>query len=72
MDTRACTESGITEMTEQGIICAEKPQQCDKCGNIDELRPYGPNGSMVCFTCGMEDEEEMKRQFRKLQGWETT
>jgi len=70
MDTRACTESGVEEMTEQRIIYAEKPQQCDKCGNIDELRPYGPNGSMVCFTCGMEDEEETKRQFCKLQGWD--
>jgi hypothetical protein len=44
----------------------ENPQQCDDCGNIDELRPYGPGGSMVCFDCGMKDEEEAKRRFFAL------
>lgn len=39
------------------IIEPEQPQQCDQCGKIDELRPYGPNGSMICFDCGMKDKE---------------
>lgn len=37
------------------IIYEEKPQQCDDCGEIKELRPYGPDYSMVCFDCAMKD-----------------
>lgn len=37
--------------------------QCTVCMKIDDLRPYGKNGSLVCFPCGMKDEEEAKRQF---------
>lgn len=56
----------------QGIISVEKPQQCDDCGVIAELRPYGPGGATVCFKCGMKDEAEMERQFSKLMGWKET
>ena len=38
------------------VVAAETPQQCDDCGEIQELRPYGPGGSLVCFDCGMKDE----------------
>jgi hypothetical protein len=38
------------------IIAPEKPQQCDLCGKIDELRPYGPNGECICFECGMKNQ----------------
>jgi hypothetical protein len=56
-------------MTSKGIIREEKPQQCDMCGQIEELRPYGPPGArMVCFDCGMKDEEGAKRRF--LEGQE--
>lgn len=51
-------------MSSRGIIEPEKPQQCDLCGKIAELRPYGPNGECVCFGCGMKDEEAARRQFR--------
>lgn len=44
------------------IIEEESPQQCDLCGKIAELRPYGPNGECVCFDCGMKDPESAKRQ----------
>jgi hypothetical protein len=27
------------------------------------LRPYGPNGKLICFACGMQDEETSKHQF---------
>jgi hypothetical protein len=47
------------------VIREQKPQQCDYCGKIDELRPYGKNGACICFTCGMLDEEEAVRQFKK-------
>lgn len=37
--------------------------KCELCGEYRELRPYGPNGENVCFTCGMKDEEAAKKQF---------
>jgi len=27
------------------------------CGQVDELRPYGPNYERICFECGMKNEE---------------
>lgn len=47
------------------IIEAEAPQQCDLCGRIAELRPYGPRGEMVCFRCGMLDEAAALERFTK-------
>ena len=45
------------------IIRASRPQGCDLCGKVAELRPYGPHGEWVCFECGMKDEEACKRAF---------
>ena len=50
------------------IIQEEPPQQCDLCGKIDELRPYGPNSEKVCFDCGMKDKEAAERGFLKMAG----
>ncbi len=50
------------------IIEREQPQQCDFCGAIAELRPYGPNGEAICFPCGMKNETAAKEQFRKRLG----
>lgn len=50
------------------IIYEEEPQQCDLCGKIAELRPYGPNGETVCFECAMKDEEAAIKQFAKRIG----
>jgi hypothetical protein len=57
-------------MTEPDILYKEKPQQCDLCGKIAELRPYGPNGECICFECGMKDEKTTKRKFIEFMGWE--
>ena len=27
---------------------AQEPQQYDMCGEVRELRPYGPNGETIC------------------------
>ena len=55
------------------IIEAEEPQQCDLCGKIAELRPYGPNGECICFDCAMKDEETThKMMSRVLFGEEAT
>jgi len=47
------------------IISAEKPQQCDLCGEISELRPFGKNGECICFECGMKDKETTRKMFLK-------
>jgi len=55
----------------RGIIAREEPQQCDSCGEIRELRPYGPPGKqMICFKCGMatpEIEEICRENFWRLE-----
>jgi hypothetical protein len=50
------------------VIKAQKPQQCDDCGETAELRPYGPGGSVVCYPCGMKDPEETRRQLERAWG----
>lgn len=41
----------------------ETAQQCDYCGKVAELRPYGRGGACICFQCAMLDEDETERQF---------
>ena len=43
----------------------EEPQQCDDCGGVEELRPYGPGGSMVCFDCAMKDPKGTEARFEQ-------
>jgi hypothetical protein len=50
-------------------IMAQPHGRCDLCGEVEETRPYGPNGENVCFDCGMKDEEAMKRGFERRMGW---
>jgi len=55
------------------VIFEREPDgKCEMCGEVEELRPYGPNGENVCFDCGMKDEPAALRQFakrlRSLQG----
>lgn len=44
------------------IIEPEEPQQCDDCGKIDELRPYGKGGKCICHSCAMKDEEGTEKR----------
>lgn len=38
---------------------------CHYCGSaLKELRPYGPRGEMVCFTCAMETPERKAQTSR--------
>ena len=50
------------------IIKEEKPQQCDYCGDIAELRPYGKNGAAICFKCAMADEKTTEEMCKR--SWE--
>jgi len=36
---------------------------CTECNNDSDCRPYGDNGAMICFGCGMKDEERTNRNF---------
>jgi len=47
------------------FIYEEKPQQCDFCSKIEELRPYGPNGECICFDCAMKDEATTEKMMGK-------
>ncbi len=38
-------------------------QQCDQCGKIGELRPYGPSGSLICWPCGQLDAQGTEARF---------
>lgn len=48
------------------IIEPEPEQQCDLCGKVAELRPYGPNGEKICFECGMKNRDTTEAAFKKL------
>lgn len=47
------------------IIKPEEPQQCDLCGVISELRPYGPNGECICYACGQKNSEVTQRKMNE-------
>jgi len=48
------------------VFIEETPDaKCELCNKIDELRPYGPNGENICYSCGMLDEEATAKQFLK-------
>ena len=48
------------------LIETEAYQQCDDCGKMAELRPYGKNGACICFECGMKDKDTVDKEFNKL------
>lgn len=48
------------------IIEPEEPGQCELCGKLAELRPYGPQGENICFKCGMQDEPGTESRMAKL------
>lgn len=48
---------------------------CTECGVDDDCRPYGENGAMICFDCGMKEEYDvvldvLQKHHDKL--WEMT
>jgi hypothetical protein len=41
--------------------------KCDTCGaENQELRPYGPKGEWICFSCGMKDEPATAKQYNRV------
>lgn len=49
-------------MSGLGFIAQEPDDTCEMCGQVDELRPYGPNYERICFDCGMKNEELTKQR----------
>ena len=48
------------------IIDGSQDAQCELCGKVSELRPYGPNNEAICFACGMKDAATAARKFADL------
>lgn len=40
--------------------------KCNLCGRVAELRPYGPRGENICFTCGMNAKTTTERQMKRV------
>lgn len=57
----------MTEFFKGGVIIkGEEPQQCDMCGKVAELRPYGKDGACICFPCSETIPEIVEAQFKKM------
>jgi hypothetical protein len=37
------------------LIEKTEPGACELCGDVAELRPYGPGGENICAECGARD-----------------
>ena len=48
------------------VIYPEAEQQCDDCGKIAELRPYGKNGAKICFECGEKNPVETAKNMGRI------
>lgn len=66
VDEEYLLECNIPEMPNLFIIEPQADAPCELCGQVDELRPYGPNGEKICFDCGMKDEETTGRKLDEL------
>jgi hypothetical protein len=57
------------EAIDAGTVIQRTPDgRCELCGEVEETRPYGPNGEEVCFTCMKKDEAAAKRTFDARMG----
>ena len=47
-------------------IAPTAPAECELCGTVAELRPYGPKGEHICFSCGQKNPEATRAAFAKV------
>ena len=59
--TKMIIEDGVQKF----ILEAEEDGVCELCGNVDELRPYGPKGENICWPCGQLNQPATVAQMRK-------
>jgi hypothetical protein len=50
------------------VIESEPDRRCTLCGKLDECRPAGPNGEVVCYDCAMKDPAAVDRYTDGLLG----
>jgi hypothetical protein len=43
-----------------------KDANCKICKKFGHLMPYGPDGTYICFACGMKDESGTRVRYLKL------
>lgn len=56
----------ITAGTDRVVVVEMTPPAiCDICGVCEELRPYGPNGENICYTCGEKNEPVTTQMMEK-------
>lgn len=56
---------------ERGVVVLDRTDvpegRCEVCGSDgQELRPYGPKGEWICFSCGMKDEKTTAQQYNRV------
>lgn len=44
------------------IIEPEPEAECELCHQVNELRPYGPNGERICCSCAQKDPAMTERR----------
>jgi len=62
----------MTERVGDVVLIEPEPDRlCQYCGEFKECRPYGPNGTDICFKCAMatpERKAEAVAAFRRVLG----
>ena len=48
------------------IVETTEPDECELCGCIAELRPYGPDGKSICVECADKDPEGTMRRMGEI------
>ena len=63
--TRKARKNEFPGPNVEHVIEVETPQQCDYCGGIAELRPYGRDGAAICFPCAQKNRQETEANMRR-------
>lgn len=49
------------------VLEVGEPDTCELCGVLaKEVRPYGPNGEKVCYSCAIQNREAIDKAINKL------
>ena len=47
-------------------------EECELCGTMDVLRPFGPNNEKICVSCGMKNPEATIEKVCEFEGVKRT
>jgi hypothetical protein len=48
------------------VLIETPPAKCELCGDVAELRPYGPRGENICWACAEKNPEARDRQIARI------